>query len=71
MENARAVLRETGCSDKNVSQAIAYCKTIEVQRVFNEFKKDLHWPVISVVCDICRPELLFEIEAAALIKDSK
>jgi len=71
IENARAVLRDTNCTDKDVSQAIAYCKTIEVQRIFNEFKKDLHWPVISVVCDICRPELLFEIEAAALIKNSK
>jgi enamine deaminase RidA (YjgF/YER057c/UK114 family) len=66
IENVRAVLRDMNCGDSDVVQVIAYCKTAEVEGAFEEFKKRLDWPWITVICDICRDDLLFEIEAAAM-----
>jgi len=66
IENVRAVLRDMHCSDRDVVQAVAYCKTPEVEKVFNASKGALPWPCVSVICDICRPDLLFEIEATAM-----
>jgi len=68
IENVRAVLRGTNCSDKDVVQVIAYCKTPQVQDVFEQFKGKLDWPWVTVICDICRDDLLFEIEATAVKK---
>ena len=62
IENVRAVLKDMNCSEKNVVQAFAYCKNTNVEKTFNEYKNLLPWPWLSMVCDICRPELLFEIE---------
>jgi enamine deaminase RidA (YjgF/YER057c/UK114 family) len=69
IENVRAVLKEMQAGEKDLVQAIAYCKTIEVEQVFNSIKGNLDWPWITVICDICRPDLLFEIEAAAMPKN--
>ena len=66
IENVRAVLTEMQSSEKDLVQVIAYCKTTEVEEVFNSIKGGLDWPWITVICDICRPDLLFEIEAAAM-----
>jgi len=74
IENVRAVLRDMHCSDQDVVQVVAYCKTTEVEKVFNASKGALArhtygrlaWPWVTVICDICRPELLFEIEATAM-----
>jgi len=66
IENVRAVLVEMQSSEKDLVQVIAYCKTTEVEQVFNSIKANLDWPWITVICDICRPDLLFEIEAAAM-----
>jgi enamine deaminase RidA (YjgF/YER057c/UK114 family) len=68
IENVRAVLKDMNCSDQNVVQVVAYCKTTEVEKVFNTVKATLAWPWVTVICDICRPELLFEIEATAMPK---
>lgn len=65
VENVRAALRDLGCSDGEVVQAIAYSKTPEVQAVFHKEFADLPWPCISVIADVCRDDLLFEVEAAA------
>jgi enamine deaminase RidA (YjgF/YER057c/UK114 family) len=67
IENVRALLMDLHCADKDVVQAIAYCKTAEVQKIFCEAQSSLSWPIVTMVCDICRPELLFEIEAAAVV----
>jgi hypothetical protein len=53
-------------NEKDLVQVIAYCKTTEVEQVFNSIKGNLDWPWITVICDICRHDLLFEIEAAAM-----
>jgi enamine deaminase RidA (YjgF/YER057c/UK114 family) len=66
IENVRAVLSEMQCRDDDVVQVIAYCKTTEAEKVFNSIKDKLPWPWLTVICDICRPDLLFEIEAAAM-----
>lgn len=66
IDNVRAVLSDMHVGDDDVVQVVAYCKTPEVERIFNGVKTALRWPWVTVLCDICRPELLFEIEAAAL-----
>jgi len=66
IENVRAVLTEMQAGEKDLVQVIAYCKTTEVEEVFNSIKGGLGWPWITVICDICRHDLLFEIEAAAM-----
>lgn len=71
IENVRAVLRDMSCDDGDVVQAIAYCKTNDIEDIFEEFKSHLKWPWITAVCDICRDDLLFEIEVTALPKSSR
>ena len=66
IENVRAALRDMNCGDGDVVQTITYCKTAEVEGIFEEFKSRLDWPWVTVICDICRDDLLFEIEAAAM-----
>ncbi len=64
--NVRAVLADMNCKDEDVVQAVAYCKTTEVEKIFNASKGTLDWPWLTAICDICRPDLLFEIEATAM-----
>jgi len=74
IKNVRAVLKDTHATDADVVQAVAYCKTAEVQQIFNDLlhrsagslKSAIGWPWVTVICDICRPDLLFEVEATAL-----
>ncbi|MHC4530255.1 MAG: Rid family hydrolase [Planctomycetota bacterium] len=68
IENVRAVLKDMKCSDHDVVQAFAYCKNTDVEKVFHQYKEKLSWPWLTIVCDICRPELLFEIEVTAAIR---
>ncbi len=68
IENVQAVLRDTNCTDADVVQIMAYCKTTEVEKVFNEIKDKPDWPWVTIICDICRRDLLFEIEALAVPK---
>jgi len=69
ISNVRAVLREMGCSDNDVVQSTAYCKTKEVEELFCDKWSGLPWPNISAIADVCREELLFEIEATAVVAD--
>ncbi len=66
--NVRAVLADMSCSDEDVVQMVAYCKTTEVEKIFNASRGTLPWPWVTAICDICRPDLLFEIEATAMPK---
>ena len=66
IENVRAVLKDMHAADEDVVQAVAYCKTTEVENIFNGLKDALPWPWVTVICDICRPDLLFEIEVVAM-----
>ena len=66
IENVRAVLKDMKCSEGDVVQAIAYCKTTEEEKAFEKYKKQIDWPWLVAICDICRDDLLFEIEATAM-----
>ena len=63
--NVRAVLANMDCTDRDVVHGIVYCKTEAVERIFREQFDSLPWPRIVLVCDICRADLLFEIEVTA------
>ncbi|MEA3368196.1 MAG: hypothetical protein U9R68_08800 [Planctomycetota bacterium] len=66
LANVRAALRDMKCSDADVVHAIAYSKTPEIQALFDrEYAHQLGWPCVSVLGDICRDDLLFEVEATA------
>ncbi|PLX82838.1 MAG: hypothetical protein C0617_13280 [Desulfuromonas sp.] len=63
--HVRSLLAQFGCDDGSVLTALAYCKTPEVEEVFRERWADLPWPRITMNGDVCRPELLFEVEVTA------
>jgi enamine deaminase RidA (YjgF/YER057c/UK114 family) len=67
ISNVRAVLAQMGGTEGDLVQAIFYCKTPDVQRILEERWSGLDWPRVVVQCDICRADLLFEIEAAACL----
>lgn len=67
IENVQVILRDMNCGDEDVVQMMAYCKTQEVQAIVNELKDSLPYPWMIMICDVCRDDLLFEIEATAII----
>jgi len=68
LANVRAILDGAGCRDEDVLQAIAYCKTPAVEDVLNARWADLSWPRVTAIADVCRDDLLFEIEATAVVR---
>ena len=66
IRNVLAVLRDGGCGESEIVQSVVYCKTPEVEQVFREGWRGFAWPHIVTVADVCRDNLLFEIEAAAM-----
>ena len=67
ISNVRAVLKQMNCGDDDVVQAIAYCKTAEIEELFCRKWPDLRWSQITTITDICRDDLLFEMEAIAAV----
>ena len=66
LQNVLAVLSDAGCRPTDAVQATAYCRTPAVADLFADaFKNTLPWPWVTVVCDICRNDLLFEAEVTA------
>lgn len=65
--NVRAVLSEMQCRDEDVVQATAFCKTPEIEKLFQDQWSDLVWPSVTVIADVCRDDLLFEMEVTAAI----
>jgi enamine deaminase RidA (YjgF/YER057c/UK114 family) len=66
IENILAILADMDCRPEDVVQALAYCKNVEVEALFETVKGTLDWPWITMLADVCRPELLFEIEVTAV-----
>ena len=67
LECVLAVLRSAACAPKDVVQAIAYCKTPEVAQAFAAgWQNELAWPWVVVIGDVCRDDLLFEVEVTAV-----
>jgi len=70
IDNVIAVLRDTNCRPSDVVQAIAYCKTPQVMEIFAAgWKEEVPWPWLTVIGDVCRPDLLFEVEVTACIAE--
>jgi enamine deaminase RidA (YjgF/YER057c/UK114 family) len=65
LAHVRCLLKQQGCNDGHVLSALAYCKTAEVERIFRRHYADLPWPRLTMVAELCRPNLLFEIEVTA------
>jgi len=65
LAHVRALLKQADCTDEQVLTALVYCKTPQVERVFGERYPDLSWPRLTMIGDVCRPELLFEVEVTA------
>ncbi len=66
INNVIAVLRDLGCGSKDVVQAIAYCATPKVAEAFHAgWANKVAWPWLTVHGDVCRDDLLFEVEATA------
>lgn len=63
IDNVKAVMRQMDCLENQVLQAVAYCKDMTIEQAFNQVRHELPWPWITIICDICRDDLLFEIEA--------
>ncbi len=66
IENVNAVLHELSVGGDDVVQAMAYCVNPEVQQLFRDrWAGRLPWPVVVMRGDVCRDDLLFEVEATA------
>jgi enamine deaminase RidA (YjgF/YER057c/UK114 family) len=66
LDNVHAVLRQFDVRAADVVQATAYCANPEVRDTFvQRWVGEVRWPWLVVPGDICRPDLLFEVEATA------
>lgn len=63
--HVRAVLARAGCTDEHVLSALVFCKTMEVEQTFRRGWADLGWPAVTMIGEVCRPDLLFEVEVTA------
>lgn len=64
-----ALLQTCGAAFKDVCQAVAYCKGEPDYQQFKRFLEFMDWadmPVIPVYADVCRDELLFEMDAIGI-----
>ena len=68
IENVIAVLKELDCTQEDLAFTYVYCKTPEIEKLFCKKYPDFAWPHITMVADVCRHDLLFEIEATAVTK---
>ncbi len=73
-ETLRAVcsaLREAAGTEKpRVVQALVYCKTADVERIFRR-QAATDSPCLTLYADICRPDLVFEIECLAVVENAR
>lgn len=67
IENVRTVLKEMNCSDDDIVQALVYCKNPEIEKLFYSKWPHFTWPYFTAITDVCRDDLLFEIEATAVL----
>jgi len=65
ISHVRAVLKDMDCKEQDVVQMVAYCKNEEVEKVFGTMRGDLPLPGLTVIANICREDLLFEIDVTA------
>ncbi|MFQ5741420.1 MAG: hypothetical protein ACE5JX_20680, partial [Acidobacteriota bacterium] len=74
LDCTNAVLDDLRCPRSDVVQAVAYCKTAEVEERFRQRQVETHigeWPWLIIRGDICRDDLLFEAEVTACVAREK
>jgi len=72
MEVVEAILRSRGFAFKGLSRATAYFRHASDAGIFSEWlaaRQLSNLPVVSTQCDVCRDDLLFELEGEALSAD--
>jgi enamine deaminase RidA (YjgF/YER057c/UK114 family) len=70
MINIAALLEQEGATLSNICQGTLFAKSAEVAATCRDLARELDltaMPLIGVVADVCRPELLVEIEAVAIV----
>jgi enamine deaminase RidA (YjgF/YER057c/UK114 family) len=63
--HVRALLKQVGCNDSHVLTALHYCKTPAVLEAYERLYPQDPWPLVTMISDVCRDDLLFEIELTA------
>ncbi len=63
----QAVLAEAGATDRDVVQALVYCRTPAVERFYREEFSAPPFEGPILIADICRDDLLFEVECLAVV----
>jgi enamine deaminase RidA (YjgF/YER057c/UK114 family) len=66
LQAVEAALREAGCGMDDVVEAVVYCRTPQVERLFRRRAESLRLPHVLAIADICRDNLHFEIECTAI-----
>ena len=70
MISIAALLEQEGATLANICQGTLFAKSAGVAATCREVARELGltaMPLIEVVADVCRPELLVEIEAVAIV----
>jgi enamine deaminase RidA (YjgF/YER057c/UK114 family) len=70
MVNIAALLEQEGATLSNICQGTLFAKSAGVAATCRDVARELGltaMPLIGVVADVCRPELLVEIEAVAIV----
>jgi enamine deaminase RidA (YjgF/YER057c/UK114 family) len=65
-----ALLEDQGVGLENICHATVFCKNAAAVEAYDTVARRLRLPelpAISVIADVCRPELLIEIEAVAIV----
>ena len=66
LDNMHAALADAGGGPDQIVESVVYCKTPQVQDAFEQ-RWIARLPRCAVLrADVCRPELLFEVEATAM-----
>jgi enamine deaminase RidA (YjgF/YER057c/UK114 family) len=67
--NVAAILESGNCSLSEVTQGCLYCKDERTYATYRQMARLMGWnslPLIPVYADVCRPELLVEVEVMAV-----
>ncbi len=72
LENVGALLADQGGSLADVVMATLFCKSPEVEPAYRRAKEKMNapsFPTLTMLADVCRDDLLVEIEALAVIEN--
>ena len=70
LEKIEALMNQSGAGLKDIASATIFVKRPEYAAIFQEMAQDRgleEFPAVCVVADVCRDELLFELDAEAVV----